>query len=71
MARASLMKTIWTKGPKGRNKFTLVEPPFPDVGEKINGIGVVTRVVTTSGFVLTRPARALKNRNLSQSKEAK
>jgi len=65
------MRTVWTKGPKGRNKFTLVQAPFPDVGDEINGIGIVTRIKDTSGFLLTSPGRALKHRNLSQPKEAK
>jgi hypothetical protein len=59
-------------------KFTISDPPFPAIGEMINGIGQVIKITATEGFTIYRgpvqptPGRAKASRTKkSKSTEAK
>lgn len=66
------MASIKTDGPAGKRSFTIIQPPFPQVGEWINGIGIVKSVKLTMGCLLARPGRAQESHaKKSKSTEAK
>ncbi len=58
LAELVKMRKVWARCPSRVIQITIVQAPFPEVGDEINGFGTVTRIRDTWGFLITPPGRA-------------